>query len=67
MSSMVTPIVRENLPARRRAERDDFGDEPARRPRLTPYHRASQRELVRMSVELDYAQHDVYPNRKAAP
>jgi hypothetical protein len=37
--------------------------EPTRRPKMTPYDRASQRELVRMSVE--YELHpDVYRNRR---
>lgn len=54
-----------------RVERDDFADEPrtrhgenaeqaARRPRAPrsePYHRASQRELVRASLDLDLHTH----------
>jgi hypothetical protein len=52
-------------PSPRAGERESLAalGEPTRRPKMTPYDRASQRELVRMSVE--YELHpDVYRNRR---
>jgi hypothetical protein len=62
----MTPRVTEvSLPrARAGSERDDFADEtPSRRPRMAPYRRSSQRELVRMAVALELHP-DVYPDRR---
>lgn len=64
MVSMVFPQEFGVFP-QRAAERENLAamGEPARRPKMTPYDRASQRELVRMSVE--YELHpDVYRNRR---
>lgn len=38
-------------------ERDDFADDGPRRPRLTPYHRPSQAELVRASLDSELCAH----------
>jgi hypothetical protein len=45
-----TPRVTE-IPGRRpRIERDDFADEPTRRPRMAPYDRAAERAMIRASL-----------------
>jgi hypothetical protein len=70
---MTTPTVTETLLTLARTERDDFADEdtPRRRhgenaeqaarrpraPRSQPYHRASQREAVRASLDSELCAH----------
>jgi hypothetical protein len=54
---MTTPTVTETPRALAHTERDDFADEPMRRPRREPYRRASQRELVRQSLIGDMHTH----------
>lgn len=63
---MTTATVTETTRELAHTERDDFADEPRhrhgenaeeaerhpRQPRRRPYHRASQRELVRASLDL---------------
>lgn len=48
-----------------RVERDDFADEPSedRRPRA-PYHRPSQREMVRASLAADELHTHCYDRRE---
>jgi hypothetical protein len=49
---MTTATVTETPLRLARTERDDFADEPLRRPRRRPYHRpTSQRELVQASLD----------------
>jgi hypothetical protein len=45
-----TPRVTEIRPARTAPVRDDFADEPARRPRMAPYDRAAERAMIRASL-----------------
>jgi hypothetical protein len=45
-----TPRVTEIRPIRPRATRDDFADEPTRRPRMAPYDRAAERRMVSASI-----------------
>jgi len=62
---MIDPRVTEVPLPHARQERDDFADEPVRKPRREPYRRASQREMVRASLlELH---REVYPIRRAKP
>jgi hypothetical protein len=50
---MLTPTVREIPRAHMRPERDDFADDMIRQPRREPYRRASQRQLVRASLQAE--------------
>jgi hypothetical protein len=54
---MTTPVVTETPLSLARTERDDFADERPRRPRLAPYHRPSQAELVRQSLDSELCAH----------
>jgi hypothetical protein len=47
---MSTPKVTEVLLPTARTERDDFADEPSRRPRMAPYDRAAERAMIRASL-----------------
>lgn len=47
---MSTPRVIEIRPVRADSGRDDFADEPARRPRMAPYDRAAERAMIRASL-----------------
>jgi hypothetical protein len=61
---MLTPKVNEVPIGRERPSRDDFADEfETRSTRRPPYHRATQRELVRAAV-MGELHPDVYPNRR---
>jgi hypothetical protein len=62
---MIDPRVTEVPLPRALHERDDFADEPVRKPRREPYRRPEQREMVRASL-LGY-DHDVYRNRRTKP
>jgi hypothetical protein len=60
---MTRPTVTEITTQRARVDHDDFGDEPARTPRRPPYNRAAIRAAIQRSLDYDFSQHDVYPNR----
>jgi hypothetical protein len=55
--TMITPLVTELVPEppphRRHGENAEQAEQRPRRPRRQPYHRPSQRELVRASVMID--------------
>lgn len=54
---MSTPTVTEIRLPSARVERDDFADEPVRRPRRLPYDRAAEREMIRRSLDLELHTH----------
>jgi hypothetical protein len=45
-----TPRVTEIHVVATAVQRDDFADEPARRPRMAPYDRAAERAMIRASL-----------------
>lgn len=47
---MSTPRVSEICRMPAPTVRDDFADEPARQPRMTPYDRAAERAMIRASL-----------------
>lgn len=56
MRTMLTPIVNELVPEpprKRHGENAEQAERHPRRPRSQPYHRASQREIVRASLMTD--------------